>query len=299
MTPARLRWGLLLIMIGVLALLARADLWHIGIASFIVTFLPIMLIAIGIEKIFTNSRYQVIAFAAPIMMVLAGFAIASTGDNLSFDAGFIEAKILKEPLPDGIRFLEAAIDLDQGDLTIRDATDELFEARFREFSSKPAYALTRVGDSAHISLASTDGRIWGGLVHIDTDEPDDWHLAFSREVPLGLTCSGSNSDIHLNMQFMPLKALAIDAHDSEIYVKLGKLIPNVSVSVAGLDSELRLRVPRTSGLRVRGLNDATYLYEIGLIKREDAFITSGFDTISTQIDVDLDERFRSLSIDYY
>ena len=299
MTPARLRWGLLLIMSGILILLVKTDAMSLGLWTFIVTFFPVFLIAVGIEKIFTRSKYQTIAYAAPVILVAAGFAIAFTGDEFSIDSGFIESKTIIESDDTDVDFLQAVVDVGEGDLTIRDATDYLWTGKFREFSSKPEYTLERTGDSARVTLATTTGRIWGGVVKIETDEPNDWHLAFSRSIPLGLQCVGDQSDIHLNLATTPLERLDVDADNSDIYIKLGKIIPDITVSVAGLDSKLRLRVPQETGLRVTGIEDPAYLYEIGLLKRDDSFVTNGFDTLSNRIKVNLDDRFRSLSIDFY
>ena len=299
MTPARLRWGLLLVMVGLLALLAKAEVIDFSAWSFTVTFLPILLIAIGVEKIFTNSKYQAIAYAAPVILVLSAFVIAASDDNLSFGEGYLESKIIIEDFDSDIGFVEAVIDLGEGDLEIRDAVDELLLGRFREFSSKPEYRFERVADSARIFLTNTDSKLFGGIVKVETDEPDDWRLSFTRQAPLALTCSGRESDIHLNLATTPLERLRLDADRSDIYVKLGRLLPDVTVSVKGADSKLKLRVPRQAGLRIKGLDDPTFLYEIGLMRDNGSFITTGFDTLESRIDVDLDDRLQTLSIDYY
>jgi len=71
------------------------------------------------------------------------------------------------------------------------------------------------------------------------------------------------------------------------------------VAVKGLDSKLRLRIPRDAGLRVIGVGDDEYLQQVGLSREDGGFISDGYDTLQNKIDVDLDDRFRSLSIDYY
>ena len=114
--------------------------------------------------------------------------IAFTGEEFSIDSGFIESKTIIESDDTDVGFLQAVIDVGEGDLTIRDATDYLWTGKFREFSSKPEYKLERIGDSARVTLATTSDRIWGGVVKIETDEPNDWHLAFSRSIPLDLQC---------------------------------------------------------------------------------------------------------------
>ena len=77
------------------------------------------------------------------------------------------------------------------------------------------------------------------------------------------------------------------------------LLPEVDVSLVGDDSKLRLRVPRDVGLRVSGTDHSRYLDRLGLMERNGSFINEGYDTMQSRIVVDLDDRFRSLSIDVY
>jgi len=84
-----------------------------------------------------------------------------------------------------------------------------------------------------------------------------------------------------------------------MYVKIGDLLPLVVISVMGDESKLRLRVPRDVGLRVTGMEHDRLLTRLGLIKSNGFFVNNGYDTLQNKIVVDLDDRFRSLSIDFY
>jgi len=183
---------------------------------------------------------------------------------------------------------------------VRDATDDLLYGRFRKFTQKPEYKLEFEDDEANLSLTSSHSRWFKhGFIHVETDEEDDWRLAFSNEVPLVLKCYGDHSDIHLNLATTPLRELLLDADDADIYLKVGDLEPNVRIIVSGADSKFRLRVPHQIGLRVSGVDDDGYLREIGLDRQNGFFMSDGYDTLPQRIEVDLDDRFRSLSIDYY
>ena len=86
---------------------------------------------------------------------------------------------------------------------------------------------------------------------------------------------------------------------SDIYLRIGDLQRLVNVSIEGSDSKLRLRIPRESGLKVEGVRDDDYLRRIGLSESDGAFVSEGYDTLSYHIDVDLDDRYSSLSIEHY
>ncbi len=299
MTPARLRWGLLFIMFGVLVLLDKMDVISGDVWLDIITLFPLLLIAIGIEKIFTRSRLEFISYAAPVLLVVVVIYVAVDRGHSSSGAGFFESQVIRQEADPNLEVIQAVLRLGDGDLTVRDATDDLFYGRFRQYSYKPRYNYDVHGSRAKIELLNRSGRIWGGLVHINTNEPDDWYLSFSKFIPLELECYGDDADIHLNLSTTPLRMLRLEADDAEIYLKLGNVEPEVQVEVSGYDSNLRLRVPHESGLRVKGVDDDVYLHEVGLTEQDDGFVNEGFDSLNQRIEVDLDDRFRSLSIDYY
>ncbi len=299
MTPARFRWGILFILIGVLILLSRAEVVNHNFWLDFLSLIPILLIAIGIEKIFTSTRFQLISYLSSVLLLVGGVWVAFSGSQNSGSASFFEAEIIREEAEPSIKLVEASIFLGEGDLTIRDATDDLLYGRFREYSDKPKYTYAVVENTARIELDSRNRRRFGGMIRVDTEDPDDWKLKFSKLVPLVLKCDGSESTIHLNLSTTPLRELALEADESKIYLKLGDLEPLIKVVVSGRDSELRLRVPGESGLRVVGINDADYLSEVGLSKQNGFFVNDGYDSLESKIDVELDDSFQTLSIDYY
>ncbi len=299
MTPARFRWGVLFILIGVLLLLSRAEVLNHNFWLDFFSLIPFLLIAIGIEKIFTRTRFQMISYLSSILLLVGGVWVAFSGSRHGSNTSFWEAETIQQDVESSVETLEAILYLGEGDLTIRDATDDLVYGRFREFSSKPKYTYAVDGGKAQIELDSRNRRGFDDWIRIDTDQPDDWRLKFSRIVPLVLKCDGSESTIHLNLSTTPLRELDLDADESSIYLKLGDLVPEIKVLVRGRDADLRLRVPGESGLRVIGIDDADYLREVGLTKQDGFFVNDGYDSLETKIEVDLDERFQSLSIDYY
>jgi len=299
MTPARFRWGILFILTGVLILLTRIEVLNHNFWFDFFSMIPFLFIAIGIEKIFTRTRFQAISYLSSVFLLAGGVWVAVSGSHNDGNASFFEVEIIREETDPSIELLEASIYLGEGDLTIRDATDDLFFGRFREFSDKPKYTYTIVNNTAQVKLDSRNHSGFGGMIRVDTEDPEDWKLKFSRLIPLVLKCAGSESTIHLNLSTTPLRELDLDADESVIYVKLGDMEPFIKVSVTGRDSELRLRVPGESGLRVIGIEDADYLREVGLTQQNGFFVNQGYDSLESKIEVELDDRFQSLSIDYY
>ncbi len=300
MTPARFRWGVLFILIGSLVLLQKTDVVSGNFWFSLIALFPFLLIAIGVEKIFTNTKFQVISYASSVILVIGGLYVAFSESNLGVDASYWDIKNIVQEADPAVELIDATIALVDGDLTIRDATDDLLDARFRQYTHKPKYTYKNEDGRAIIEFLNQPRQLFGGIVRVeDGEEEDDWRLKFSEAVPLILKCTGENSDIHLNLARTPLRELSLDADDADVYIKLGKEEPNVKVAISGQDTKLLLRVPKKSGLRVLGFEDSDYLYEVGLVEQDGAFVTEGYDSLSNRIEVELGNRFRSLRIDYY
>ncbi|MFQ6009434.1 MAG: hypothetical protein ACE5K8_10850, partial [Candidatus Zixiibacteriota bacterium] len=171
--------------------------------------------------------------------------------------------------------------------------------RFDRFTRKPKIVYERQGDQATVTLTSRPRTWLGGIIRVETDEPQDWYLRFSKDVPLEVTCEGSKADLHLNFSTTPLRKLEMRVDKASIYLKLGETEPLVKVAIFGEDSDVRLRVPRNVGLRVTGEEYRSYLSRLGLQERNGGFVCGGFDTLQNRIEVDVDSQLSSFAIDFF
>ncbi len=300
MSPARFRWGIILIQLGILILLANLDVINYNFLFEAVVFLAVVLIMVGIEKIFTKSRLQIISYLTSIGIFVIGFLIVYNTSIGGREGSFWSETTYRKDLEPEVQKLQAVLDFDDIGLTIRDVGDDLIYGRFDEYTSKPEIVYSRTDSIAYVTMTKSRGGLLGGAITIDTDKPRDWYLRFSDSIPIDLECYGEDSDIHLNMSTSRLERLELDADESVIYLKLGDLHPRVNISVRGNDSSLKLRVPENVGLKIFGEDYSSYLTRLGLIEAEGgSFVNEGFDTLSTQIEVDLDSRLKSFILDYF
>lgn len=298
MTPARFRWGSLLVLVGVILLLRNLDVITNSFWTDFLIYFPILLIAIGIEKIFTGTKFQFISYLTTVALLAGGVYLAAAGTHSRESDFFSETTYDWQSEPD-VKELHAVLNVGRGSVTIRDASDQLVNAQFKEFTAKPDIEKSVSGSVGNISFISKGSRFLGGLVKVEAGQESDWYLSFSNSVPLTLECNGKEADIHLNLATTPVKKVGVDAENSSMYLKLGDLETRVKVDITGADSEVRLRVPVTAGLKVSGVSDDHYLNEVGLSREGTGFVSKGYDTLKTQIDVNLDDKQSSLSIDFY
>ena len=299
MTPARFRWGIILIQIGLLILLRNFGALSDSFWEDLLIWSPVLLIAIGIEKIFTKSRLQLISYATSVLILFGGLAIAFSSSWSDLDGGFFSEVTYQREYDPDVKKLKARLKLKETNLTIRDSGDDLLFGRFDKFTRKPRIDYDLEGDEATISLTGQRHSYLGGVVKINIDESQDWYLRFSRDVPLDMECTGDGSDIHLNLSTTPLARLDLQADDARVYLKLGDLQPLANVVIKGEDARVRLRIPVNVGLSVFGPGYESYLEKIGMVRSGEAYVSETFDSSATKVEIELDDRFDSFSLDFF
>ena len=298
MTPARFRWGIILILFGLLLLLQNLNFISDYYWDDFVIFFSITLIAIGIEKIFTRTRLQFLAYASSFLILFSGLAIAIVGGYNDPRGDFSSESYFEKKHDDAVRRILANLEIDGTDLTIRDSGSEIVYASFDRFTRKPEIDYEVVDDIAEVSFISRDGLL-GGIIKLEFDESQGWDLSFSEDIPLELHCRGKDSDVHLNMATTPLYSLFLDLDESDIYLKLGDLVPNLSVKINGIDTKLKLRVPEHVGIKINAEGYEAYFEKVGMTRKNGWYISEGFDKVDSKVEIELDADLRSFSIDYF
>jgi len=299
MTPARFRWGLFLVLLGVLLLLRNTEVLNDNFWVDLLVYLPVVLIAVGIEKIFAKSRAKIISYLTSVALLLGALWIAFSGSLGGAECSFFSKTTFKMAYDPSIRAVHAVLDLDETDLTIRDSGDDLIYGSFDRFTRKPKTEYEIVGSEANITLTSRPRSFLGGIIRIETDDPQDWYLRFARNIPLEMECFGNNSNLHLNFATTLLRRLKLDADDAQVYLKLGDRESLTKVDIVGENTNLRVRVPQNVGLKVFGNDYQPYLVRLGLTQSDGGFVTNGYDTVKNKIVVNLDDRLGSFSIDFF
>ena len=137
MTPARLRWGLIFIAIGIAILLTNADVLSYDYWMELLALWPLILIAIGLEKIFLHSNLKFISYLAPLIllggMVYAGFV--SEGD--SYHSGLLSSYRWSEEIDDSVQSIEVKIDHRRNDIDIGRSYSDKMTARFDRLARRP------------------------------------------------------------------------------------------------------------------------------------------------------------------
>lgn len=301
MTPARLRWGLIFVAVGVALLLTNADVLDYEYWMELLALWPLILIAIGLEKIFLHSKLRFISYLAPLIlvggMVYAGF-VSGTG---SYHDGFLSSYRWTEDIDDSVKSIEAEIDHRRNDIDIGRSYSDQMSARFDRLARRPYIDYSVSDGVAKLDIDYRSGGFGRVIVINSRRLRKDWQLSFTDKAPLKLKCLGEESDVNLNFESVPVEQLAIDNNEGDIYLKIGELIPDVNIEIIGEDAVFRLKAPDSCGLKVKvsGSNYDGYLKSINLVENGDYFVSDNFDSSAVRVNLDIDDNLRSFSIDYY
>jgi hypothetical protein len=259
---------------------------------------PLILIAIGLEKIFQKSKLSIIAYLSPLILIICMVAIAVETGAEADDRGFFSTYRWEKTTDSTLTLIDATIEHGGADIFMSRAAVDLITARFDRFSRKPEITFNKDNTTARLEIKRRFGR--DGIIVIDGRRYGrDWTLSFPENIPIRMTTQGDNADISLNLQSNLLEYLKIDDDDGEIYLKIGSMKTKVDLEVNGNDSRLNLRIPREAGLTVYGNEYSSYLKAMDMVEEGDHFRSSGFDSAAVQVNLKLGRNLSHLSIDYY
>ncbi len=254
MHAGSLNWGLIFIIIGLVALgwttgrlpadvfLRLWDLW------------PVLLIAIGIQMIFSKSKLSGMAYLSSILIILAAaYAVApyweqvTTGQTIERESGTIE-----EVLADETGTLEINADFSYRDFTLEDHLASEIEFQYNHESLRPVYSYRDDGGRATLRLDHQEYR-W--LKVFKRDELPIWKLAVPPDNPLDLYLKSEKGYCYLRMAGLDIKSLDLDCERCyDVVLQFGEKIPREPVLLDLNKSRLRVEMPEMYNVIIRDGN---------------------------------------------
>lgn len=303
MSPARFRWGILFILVGVILLLnniGELDWW---VWSDILSLWPLILIAIGLEKIFSKSKAEVIAYLPILGLAAVVLWVAFDGldddDRYRTRSGRGYRYIVD--MESDIEKVEAKFDLGDIDASLSSTGTRLFRARSSDWKWVPEVEFDRSGNVGQLEVSAERKRISNWMRIDKWGDRDDWDLYLTNRIPVSMECIGDESDMILDCRALLLEDLMVDSEQGDIRIKLGELREIVKVMLKGEEADFRISVPAGIGVRVAGAGEdlSRYFEREGLVESGGVFTTEGYDTLKTKIEFDLSGDITQFALDYY
>lgn len=295
MSPARFRWGVLFILCGTILLLNNMGHLSWWAWSEIAALWPLILIAIGIEKIFAGSKLKIISYLSTV--ALAAFVIWAAFSGVD-GKGWGGSNRFTLETDSSITKLFGKLEMDDNDLNIKMSRRNLFQSRYRGSGLPPKIDHHDDGNTMWVDVSESNTPRW---LHIGSRRSNELDVYLSNDIPISLVCRGDKSDMRIDCRKLKLEEITVDSERGNIRLFVGDLLDNVKVSLEGDDADFRLFLPPDCGLRVSGMEEAVsrLLTRIGLVESGKYYESQGFDSLTPRVELELSRDLSQLSIDYY
>ena len=300
MAVGRIRTGVILILLGVILLLNTTGVLDVGVWESILILWPLLLIAIGIEKIFAATQtLKPLAYLSPLIIVatVAYAVIASPGGSVfsedeEFDSRSSEWSVPADP---AITALDLHMDFGGGRLKVRggSVSDRLLEGQFYHRGQKPETVADARGNTMEVSLSHR-----GPSVSIGQRNSERWIVKLNESIPINLSLDAGGAQVRLDLADVVLNKLDLETGAADIDVILGtkssQVVCDVNCGAASID----MVIPAGSGLRV-DRESALSSFSTGdleLVEQGNFLETPEFDTRSVRILLNIEAGVSSLRV---
>jgi len=247
------------------------------------------------------TRSRIVA-ALPTLIIIATLIFTFVYGGSAFRLGTEPSSAAESrPMIPGVTNGEATVDFTVGELDMG-ATDKLYDVRAREFGDErlPTIQFSQSGDSVGVAFrARNDIRLFR------RDEQRKWNVLLSRDVDWRLNVKTGVSDSDLDLSGLKVSALEVDGGVGSTRVRLGDKQDQLNANIKTGVSELRILVPKSSGVRV-GLNRGLSTVDFRNIDVERTtednralYETPGFSSASKKLNLDVSIGVSSFIVEGY
>mgnify|MGYP000558604134 CR=1 FL=1 len=307
MRISSLRWGILLLCIGLTFLANNLGYLDFNVWGSIITLWPVLIIAVGIEIIFRRTKLWFLSLASPLLIAAAfvyGVMAADRyGDRYPFlsrrDDFGRRTKQFEFDRDDSLKKLNLDIDCAAGDFWLGSNTSCLFEADFEFYGREPKCRLKKSGDEATITVESgKPGRI---RFFKTSKSAGDARLFVADWLPLQISLNSAASTIEMDLRELLLTDLDINTGASSIVLRFGQKSNKVSAKIESGASSVRLFIPREAGIMIDhdGALSSSNFADAGLKKIEGRYKSDNYETAECRIELNIDSGVSSIELDYY
>jgi hypothetical protein len=301
---SRVRWGVILVALGVLLLLNTTGLVSVSFWSYIWDLWPVILIAIGLEKIFSaTSALRPLAWLSPVIIVaMVAYAVVAgeRGDgrnswhyDWNFDTGDAESEVYTwTEVSSGASRLDLMLQLTAGRVVVRGGAQpgNLLEGRVTYRGDKPRVRSQSSGGTLNVSVEDRSQGSHRGR--------DQWIIKLSDSLPVGLTLAGGAARMRLDLTDVKVETLTMSTAAADVTVSLGSLARSVDCHIACAAASLDVTVPPGAGVRVKrdSMLQGFSSGDLDLVERGDFMETPEFESKPVQINLYLESAVSSLRL---
>jgi hypothetical protein len=300
MRISRIRNGAILISVGLVLLLNNLDYVDWSVWFSILSLWPVLLIAIGIEKLFAKTALSFLALLSPVLLLIAilgpAYFYLTQAEEPDFSRNTYNwEKKLELPYKKGY----ASIDYKAGRLEINSSPDKLITAELDYWRRKPisVYNYSEPDSIVRLNLKDID-RFWKTGFKSSFKKSRDWNISLSDKIPWELEIESAAMSGDFDLSELNLENLSIELDASSFKLKLGDKAKSLKASIDTDVSKLELLLPKSAGLQIenRASLSSTEFSNISLNRERKRIWTHNYDTAPFKIEIHLKGAISRLKI---
>jgi hypothetical protein len=258
----------------------------------------VLLIAIGIQMIFSKTKLAGFAYLSSILIILAAaYAVApyweqvTTGEGLERESGTIEETVGEE-----VGILEVNADFSYRDFTLDDHDASDIEFRYDHEALRPQFSFR---DDDGRETLRLDHQEYRWLKIFKKDELPMWKLNLPDNIPLDLYLKSEKGYCYLRMADLNINSLDLDCERCyDVVLQFGENVPREPVLLDLNKSKLRVEMPEIYNVVIRdGSRLPFYLTEdLGYFEMGDDLVADTLIPRERALILDIAPGLRELTI---
>ncbi len=325
-------WAIILIAIGVIWLLAEANIFNAANLSVLFRFWPLILIAFGVELLLgrNNQRLSFLIIGGTVIVLIALMLI---GPSVGLaQTAEVNTATYTEPL-DGAEAARVTVSANIAEVRVSPISDpsQLLDANI-EYVGEIEYAASTNGTTGIVSLESQGSVSYSNFFFFDwfggaTLDGVQWAIGLNPTIPLDLDVSSGTGAINLDLSTFQLTSLRVNTGTGSVDLALpavpddytarvetgtgaGRIrlldAANVHLILNSGTGSMTIDVPDGAAVRLQasvGTGSVNVPSSLNRISGEDGFIgdsgtweTADFDAAEHQITIEYDGGTGSLNL---
>lgn len=295
-------WGGVLVVIGILLLLSRLDVfsidwWAIG------RLWPFLLVFWGVSILPVNGMYKV----AATLMLAGAFVLVylnmpererKTKDfNISYEwdeddtTGTFTGQLFTQPWEDGVEEASLRLNAAAGAFRLGGTTGELIVGKEEGNHARYNYKVERTGNKANITIREEGGR------RQPRNRSSDFSIMLNPQPMWKFRFDIGAADFDFDLKEFRVSNVDIDAGASSIKLKIGDKQPETKIGINAGASSIYIEIPENAGCVLTGSTVLSSRDLNGFDKiSKGKYQTPGFDEAGQKIYVKVDAAVSSFEI---
>jgi hypothetical protein len=290
--------GLLLIMVGIIVFLVNSGYGSWEMIWQVWRLWPVLLIFFGIRMIWRGPSGEWFSYGFWLLVALGIIVLLATNPRSSIEpaeSGNITHTTLTRTEYPKVTAGKALVNFGGGQIVLGSNTGEWLEGDFGGFNARTS--VKNLQNNLEVELKQTGHfpRHWWrrhGSEWNDRQQPDHgfrWDIQLSPELPwdIELRTGGIKGDADLSG--IPVKQLRLKMGAGDFSLILGDKSNNTTVKVESGASHIKLKVPTSSGVKVKlsGALVNTNIKNLGWVYNNQTYISPDYQTAASHVDVEL------------